>query len=64
MPGSETIIDVQIDGELHSGSYSVTQGIMTGHLGANSKEAPVGHATPRVLARILIDQLVRENTVR
>jgi hypothetical protein len=64
MRGSPTLIDVEIDGELHSGSYTVTQGIMIVRLGADSKVVQVGQATLSVLARLLIYQLVRERAGR
>jgi hypothetical protein len=60
----ETRIDLVFDGKVYSGSYSVKFGIMTVNLGSDSKKAQVGHATLRVLARLLIYQLVKERAGR
>jgi hypothetical protein len=62
MPERETSIEV--DGEVYAGSYSVKLGVMTARLGADSKKAQVGHSSLRVLARLLIYQLVKERAGR
>jgi hypothetical protein len=57
---SEKRVEIKIEGKLYSGRYSVQGGIMTLHLGTEAKQARVGRACHRVLARILLYRHLRE----
>jgi hypothetical protein len=56
----EKSVEIKIEGKFHSGRYSVQGGIMTLHLGTEAKQARVGRACHRLLARILLYRLLRE----
>jgi hypothetical protein len=53
-------VEIKIKGKFYSGRYSVQGGIMTLHLGTEAKQARVGRACHRLLARILLYRLLRE----
>ena len=56
----EKSVEIKIEGKFYSGRYSVQGGIMTLHLGTEEKQARVGRACHRLLARILLYRLLRE----
>ena len=56
----EKSVEIKIQGKFYAGPYSVQGGVMTLHLGAEAKQARVGRACHRLLARILLYQLLRE----
>ena len=56
----EKSVEIKIEGKFYSGRYSVQGGIMTLHLGTEAKQARVGRACHRLLARILLYRLLRE----
>ena len=58
--GREKSVEIKVEGVFHSGRYSVQGGIMTLHLGTEAKQARVGRACHRLLARILLYRLLRE----
>jgi hypothetical protein len=56
----EKSVEIKIEEKFYAGRYSVQAGILTLHLGTEAKQARVGRACHRLLARILLYKLLRE----
>jgi hypothetical protein len=57
-------VEVQIDGKTYSGTYEVVSGVVTVSTPYGRKSTQVGSSPPRVVARSLLRDLVREETAR
>ena len=61
---AECRVHLSVGGENHSATYVVKLGIMTVRLGRASKQRRVGRMHRRVLARLLLHQLLRAMAAR
>ena len=58
MPRRWTEVHLSAGRHIHTGTFSVRLGVMTVRLGRASKQRRLGGMQPRVLARLLLHQLL------
>ena len=61
---AECRVHLSVGGKIHSATYVVKLGVMGVRLGRASKQRRVGRMHRRVLARLLLHQLLRKTVAR
>jgi hypothetical protein len=54
-------IQIEIDGKIYTGHYTVCDGLITVSSDIGSKAKPTGRTPPRIIARWVLGELARES---